>query len=381
MAAATLFDETSPAPGERAQRKMASIRVVHSIQTVPTSDTGLVVLGIDGWKVVQRLDTLGLDFDVGMRVVFCEIDSFVPSSLVALEPVTEFLGVRGTRLRSRKIHKILSQGLALPLAESMRDLPTGTDVSEMLGIRKWQNETELRAADLEFPVHLIPKTDQERVQNLVDVIFPDPDANCASSTGCASSEWEYEVTLKLDGSSTTCYHHDGHFGVCTRNREVTPTSKEGASRWRACESQGLLDALRALAPRNLALQGELVGPKVQNNPMALDSCCIYIFDVYDIDAGRYLLPAERTALLERAGVKQAPVVETVNVRERFKSLDEILEYANTASLLPESLAPKRAGTQGEGVVFKRMRSTLLPVSPPSFKAISNLYITKFPSRA
>jgi hypothetical protein len=116
---------------------MASIRMVHTMCTVAASDRSLMELRMDGWTVVQRVDP---EFDVGMNVVFCEIGSFVPSSLVELEPVTELHGVRGTRVWPREIHGVVSQGIIIPLTlpqtAGLRSLPVGTDVSEMLGIRR-----------------------------------------------------------------------------------------------------------------------------------------------------------------------------------------------------------------------------------------------------
>lgn len=52
----------------------------------------------------------------------------------------------------------------------------------------------------------IPKTEQERCQNLVKEISK------ASEIGA-----NFEITEKLEGSSMTCYLIDGIFGVCSRN--------------------------------------------------------------------------------------------------------------------------------------------------------------------
>lgn len=387
----------APAP-----RKMASIRFIQRISDVPESTSGLRIIGVDGWNVVQRLEA---DWDVGSNVVFCEIDSFVPSSVIALDPVSKYLGVMGTRIQSRKVLGHLSQGLILPLTDAMRDLPVGTDVSEKLGIVKWERvdrrergewkgrakqleQLEQPRPDTEFPSHLVPKTDQERAQNLVTELFGDESIAADSTASADSARLVYEATVKLDGSSITCYHHEGHIGVCSRNRELSKTSTVGSVAWETCRRDRLIDALEALRPRNLAFQGEHVGPKIQNNPLGLAERRLYLFDVYDIDARRYLLPGERHELLldlnTRFGIelRHVPVLdEALDLRSRFSGLDALLEFADATRV---DLAGDGKARRAEGVVFKATRRACRESRdgrPSSFKIISNAYIAKHPDLA
>lgn len=358
------------------ERKLASIRFIHTISDVPDSTSGLKMIGVDGWTVVQRLDP---DWDVGSNVVFCEVDSFVPLEVTELSPVIEYLGVKGTRIQTRKVRGYLSQGLLLPLTDAMRDLPIGADVSRMLGIVKWEREPrpELSSGtDSEFPVHLIPKTDQERAQNLVTELFGE------ESALADSARLVYEATTKLDGSSITCYHHEGRIGVCSRNRELSQTSQVGRIAWDTCRRERLIEALESLRPRNLAFQGEHVGPKIQNNPLGLAERSLYVFDVYDIDARRYLLPGERHELLlelnTRFGIelRHVPVLDdALQLRSRFSGIEDLLEFADATRVV---LAKDGKERRAEGVVFKAVsRGT----RPSSFKIISNAYIAKHPDLA
>jgi hypothetical protein len=80
----------------------------------------------------------------------------------------------------------------------------GDDVSEPLGIVKWERPMNAQLAGMargNFP-SVIPKTDQERVQNLKSEIDQ-------AITDCL----QFEVTEKLEGSSMTVYLIDGEFGV------------------------------------------------------------------------------------------------------------------------------------------------------------------------
>jgi ATP-dependent RNA circularization protein (DNA/RNA ligase family) len=117
--------------------------------------------------------------------------------------------------------------------------------------------------------------------------------------------------------------------------------------------------------RSYALQGELIGEGIQGNPEKISGQRFYLFDVYDINEGRYLYADERTgflALLAGYNIFHAPVLDTVVVTDKFSSIDEILAYAEGPSLNPS--------TPREGVVFKSLNS------PFTFKAISNTYLLK-----
>ena len=131
----------------------------------------------------------------------------------------------------------------------------GMDVSELLGIQRWEPPAEFRAANAKgsFP-HFIPKTDQERIQNL----------------SCSLEKWnaekhQWQVTEKIDGSSMTVFYKDGEVGVCSRNLEL---KDDGTSTfWETAKSEGLVEKLIAVG-KNIALQGELIGGNIQGNALS-----------------------------------------------------------------------------------------------------------------
>ena len=199
------------------ERKLASVRKISDIQSIPGAD--MIELAIvDGWKVVVAKN---VGHKVGDMVVYCEIDSFLP-----IKEEFEFLrkssykkmsdGTEGFRLRSIKLKGQISQGLVLPLKDLQlpnKDLlEVGMDVTKELGIVKYERPipAELSGKIKGLFPSFLRKTDEERIQNL-------------------SNEYEnlkqhkFYVTEKLDGSSATFYSKDGVFGVCSRNLELLET--------------------------------------------------------------------------------------------------------------------------------------------------------------
>ena len=93
------------------ERKMATIRKISAIESIPEADR-ICTYVIDGWKVV---DTIG-KYNVGDLVVYCEIDSFIPNSIAPFltapdRSPKEYLGVKGERLKTKKLRGVISQGL------------------------------------------------------------------------------------------------------------------------------------------------------------------------------------------------------------------------------------------------------------------------------
>lgn len=258
-------------------RRLASVRMIEDVQPIYNSDF-LEVVRVDGWKVVVRKN----EFKVGDEVVYFEIDSVLPE-----RPEFEFLRdrcwvdngvVKGFRIKTIKLRKQISQGLVIP---NDYGYEVGSDVTEAYGVVLFDGGKSIPfKAKGRFP-HFIQKTDQERIQNINPLdIWGD----------------DFEVTVKYDGASITTYFYDGEVGVCSRNYEL----KLDGSAYDVA-SKPLRDALVRLG-ENVAVQGELMGPKIQNNNLGLTSHRIYVFDVYDIDKCRYMLPEERYDFLNRLSV-------------------------------------------------------------------------------
>lgn len=342
-------------------RKLATIRQIDDIRAIDGADAiELAIIG--GWQTVVKKG----EFKLGDTVVFVEIDAWVPHTLAPFlskgKAPREYQGIQGERLRTVKLRGQLSQGLVLPI--SVLSVKTengyylgdwaqfdGHDVSDVLGIVKWERDipAQLRGqARGNFPAFL-RKTDQERVQNLGREVEK-----------ARAADEVFEVTLKLDGTSFTAYHKDGETGFCSRNLEL---KKEDASSVYAqvFAKYRLDDGLKATG-QNVAIQGEIMGPGVQGNREDLTEPTLYVFDIFDIDEQRYLLPNERANFFEmflaHLGIQHAPIICFINP---LPTVADILRMADGKSLNN----PVR-----EGLVFKSLERDF------SFKAISNIFLMK-----
>lgn len=325
-------------------RKLASIRKIAGVRPIPEADA-IECVTVDGWDVVTKKG----EFQVGDLAIYLEIDSWVPTALAPFlskgkEP-REFNSVKGERLRTVKLRGQLSQGLLLPYATLGRIAQEGEEVTEELGIQKWERPINPQLAGLakgNFP-SFIPKTDQERIQNIKHVL--------------EDREERYEVSIKLDGASFTAFHRDGHFGVCSRNLELKPSDTNAF--WQVANKYLLERTLPAMG--NFAIQGELVGPGIQGNQENLKELELYVFDVFDIDAQTYLDSSSRYDFVETLNLEQIPIL--FHYREAPETLEEILKLAEGPSLNPKA--------NREGLVFKSLRNP-----NHSFKVISNSWLLK-----
>jgi RNA ligase (TIGR02306 family) len=255
-------------------RKLATVRKIIDILPIPGADA-IECAQVDGWKVVVKKD----EFQVGQLATYFEIDSWIPEPVAPFlcKDKREFNGVQGARLRTIRLRGQISQGLLLPAAN---DANEGDDVTDALGIQKYEAPIPAQLSGMvrgNFPSY-IPKTDQERIQNLTNELRE-----------WAAEDCFWEVTEKLDGSSMTAYLYQGEFGVCSRNLDLKES--ESNSFWRVARERDMENLLRALG-RNLALQGELIGEGIQKNRYAIKGQQFYLFDIYDIDA-RPLLECRR----------------------------------------------------------------------------------------
>jgi RNA ligase (TIGR02306 family) len=334
-------------------RKLATIRKIGALNPIVGADA-IECATVGGWKVVVKKG----EYNVGDLAVYCEIDSWIPTELAPFlskgkEP-REFEGIKGERLRTVKLRGQLSQGLLLTIPEDTIKgagilIGEGLDVTDHLGIVKWELPMNAQLAGMakgNFPSE-IPKTDQERAQNLVGEIL-----------AAAEAGTQFEITEKLEGSSMTVYLIDGEFGVCSRNLDLKET--EGNAFWQVARRDDIEEKMRIAGMNNFAIQGELIGPGIQGNIYKLSMPEFRVFDMYNIQTGAYLVPHERRAFIKVLDLLHVPVM-FVDKDLGVGSVEEILHWAEGASKLNEK-------QEREGIVFKEVNGGM------TFKAISNKYL-------
>jgi len=337
------------------ERKLATIRKIAAIEPIEGADA-IEVAVVDGWKVVVKKG----EFQVDSLACYVEIDAWIPTELAPFlskgkEP-REYEGVKGERLRTVKLRGQLSQGLLLPVTSDIcvklgavdADLE-GADVTEALGIIKWERPMNAQLAGMargNFP-SLVPKTDQERIQNLT-----------RSFDEFMLDTWS--VTEKLDGSSCTFYLDDEDvFHVCSRNLDLK--EDDANSFWKVARKFQIEDIMRRNFMKGMAIQGEMIGEGIQGNQYKtqLD---FYVYDMYNTHTGQYILPVQLKAACERLGLKHVPILAK-GVTLVGSSIQSILSEAEGKSQLN--------GSEREGVVFKSES-----IHDRSFKAINNKWLLK-----
>lgn len=329
-------------------RKLATVRQISEIRPIAKADQ-LELAIIEGWQAVVKKG----EYKPEDLVVYCEIDSFLP-----VKPEYEFLrkscyrkmadGTEGFRIKTMKLRGELSQGLVLP----NEGYELGQDVTKELGITKYEATlpTDKSGSGLgrnnfkaRFP-SFIPKTDEERIQNLKSQL-----AQFQERTWC--------VTEKLDGTSFTFTAWE-EVRVCSRNWELH--EDESSVYWQIANRYNLPLRLKIYP---VAIQGEIVGPGIQGNKYKLEEPELYVFNVYDIVSHEYMEQWEAKTWCQVWGLKFVPMLQWNY--ELPNSIEEILAYAEGKSELEPS-------TEREGVVF----STDDGGQRISFKAISNKFLLK-----
>lgn len=364
------------------ERKLASIRRIADIQPIEGADA-IVVATVDGWKVVVKKN----EFKVGDLALYLEIDSWVPHELAPFlskgqEP-REYNGVKGERLRTIKLRGQVSQGLLLPLSTwaparrpwtiAEEGFEEGSDLTEYLNIQKWEApipaQLQGQAAGT-FPTSLIPKTDQERIQNCFGEIQKRAKRFTTEKVWNAETqtleehpvvvpedfkEPTYEVTMKLDGSSCTIFRWEGELRVCSRNLELK-INEENKDNSFVAMALKIGDRI----PEGYAVQGELMGPGIQGNREGFTEHKFFVFDVFNIYKHEYLHPSVRKTFCLDHLLTHVPILHKMITAPA--SVEEGLAIAEGPSINHKIR---------EGLVWKCNEDPSF-----SFKTISNQFLLK-----
>jgi len=343
------------------ERKLSTIRKIKEIVPIEGADAIELAL-VDGWQVVVAKN---VGHKIGDKIVYCEIDSFLP-----IREEFEFLrkssfkkmgDQEGFRLKTIKLRNTLSQGLILPYSvipiaqfASAYDLPEGMDVSEMLGIVKYEPPVPAQLAGKvkgSFPSFL-RKTDEERIQNLEKEY----------TEWGVSSKHQFYATEKLDGSSFTCYLKDGVFGVCSRNLDLLET--EDNTFWQVARSLDLENKLKSLG-KNICFQGEMIGSGIQGNHYKMKEQTVFFYNIYLINEMEYMGFYNFRQTLMDLELLSVPVLSLPFQFPADKdgqfSVSVLLKEAEGKSILNSEV-------EREGLVIRSMDRTI------SFKAISNKFL-------
>lgn len=321
--------------------KLASIEIVKEIKKHPNADS-LEIAVVLGYECIVPLG----EFEAGQAVILIQPDTVLPDA-----PWSEIFRKRSNRVKAMKLRGVWSFGIVLSVFDvTAEDTDTekikrwlipsniGNDISAEIGVSKYEPPLpqDLSAAGY-LPTGL-PKTDEERYQNLIDGL---PYGKAV------------DVTLKIDGSSATYYcfkNQDGQWdtGICSRSLKIKPDCENNYTRIEV--KYNILEKLKKYCMDHdvsLALRGEIYGQGIQAfdaNPHAKSPLSFAAFSVYNMDKHKYEGPNESHYYEKVAraigGIPVVPMIE----RQVLLTRDLIEKYAHGIT--------KIEGNKFEGVVVK-----------------------------
>lgn len=211
-----------------------------------------------------------------------------------------------------------------------------------------------------FPSAFVPKTDEERIQNLGDWFEK-----------MKGRKWQ--VTVKADGTSCTiAYSPTIDFEnpgiVCSRNLRLKNITAAGVVPlyWQMNQKYNILGKLAEalVGGMEYAIQGEVVGPGIQKDRNKESEFMFKCFRIWDIANQKFLNPNETVAFCKEFDIPHVEVLKT-----DFPFFDEITTMEDA---LKFAEGKTKEGNEREGVVLK----TCDDGPYASFKIVSNKYLMK-----
>lgn len=343
-------------------RKLASIQRIWNIEPIEGADR-IELAHVLGWQcVVNKGQFRTMDL-----AVYFEVDSFLP-----IAPEFEFLRAssyrktdimgEGFRLRTMKFRGQISQGLLLPVSEFPvipADAEPGTDVTELLGVRKWEIEERITTGGTMIGTlpYDIPHTDETRVQAEPELIS-------------AFAGLEYYISTKMDGSSHSVGIDENGFHVTGHNYEYKDDGNSPF--YELVKSMGLQQKMETFSAENslttFTIQGELCAPGIQKNRLKLTKPVWYVFNIRE---NRKRVGLKRMLeICEWLQLESVPIEETgTDLPAKYPTVEALLERA-------DGNYPK--GGRKEGIVIRPTEPVFCDLisAALSMKVVSNKYLLK-----
>ena len=343
-------------------RKLASVQRIWKIEPIEGADR-IELAHVLGWQCVVNKGQFQ-PMDIG---VYFEIDSFLP-----IRPEFEFMRTssykktdimgEGFRLRTMRFRGQISQGLLLPLSQ-FTEIPAnaeiGTDVTELLGVRKWEIEERATTGGTvigNLPYD-IPHTDETRVQEEPELIQ-------------AFAGLEYYISTKMDGSSHSIGIDENGFHVTGHNYEYKDDGN--SSFYELVKARGYREKMEAFAKENgltaLTIQGELCAPGIQRNRLRLSKPEWYVFTVRE--NGKRVGLNRMLEVCAALGMEHVPIEEVgVDLPSKYPTVEALLERAD---------GDYPNGGKKEGIVVRPTEPVFCPLisAALSMKIVSNKYLLK-----
>lgn len=337
-------------PCEDSGRCLAQIVKVVAIEPIPKADS-IELATVLGWLCVVKKG----EFKIGDLAVYISIDA-------VLDPQNKhFAFLEGKRLKTKKILGVISQGLLGPLSwlphEKEEEKKEGTNVTALLNVRKYVAPAEMDVYKTDnkttaFP-NFVPRTDEERIENLSSGSLP------------RLVGQPVIITRKEDGTSVTFVFCRGTFLVCSRNNAIDAKSDAVNHRpYLEMAKKHDLEVKMAALGKNIAIQGEIVGPKINGGRLKIKENELRVFNGWDIDNARYLPWEEVKEICTKCGIQTVPVIYEGEFKKEWESVSALRDMATRLEYAPNLPA--------EGMVVKTNTHPRV-----SFKVISPTYLLRY----
>ena len=355
-------------------RKLASVQRVWKIEPIEGADR-IELAHVLGWQCVVNKGQFK-PMDLG---VYFEIDSFLPVReefeflRSSSYKKTDIMG-EGFRMRTKIFRGQISQGLLMPLStfpEIPEDAELGADVTELLGVKKWEIEERATTGGNVIGTlpYDVPHTNETRVQANPELI------------GEFAGKYYY-ITTKMDGSSHSVSIDENGFHVTGHNFEykdddsssfyrfVKKTElREKMERYIRDHNDSVLSDVEMVGKiHTLTIQGEFCGPGIQSNRLKLAKPEWYVFTVR--------VNGQRLGMNGMMSVCHALDIPYVPIEEIDFDLPS--KYPTVEALLERADGEYPNGGKKEGIVIRPMDAVYSPTigGSLSMKVVSNKYLLK-----
>ena len=310
------------------------------------------------------------DIQPGMLVAFIQEGSILPEI-----NAWEFLrkrcyrdSLKGFLIKPQKFGTIKSWGLAVPLDELpiadervINNLKPGDDLTDLLEIRKyepeedaspkpsskkaypkwvkfclshtltrcigriWQKSHQKSAGG--FPTDLISKSDETTIQNMKGALekFAESKVNINSKLEGQS----FTVVPTFKGKKLTGAY------VCSRNNAYKV--ENSSLFWDMMRKYDVVKKMKEIwknEHKAYILQGEQVGPTIQDNIYDFKQNHWYIFTVKDYETLKQLPYEEQVKIADKFGMRVVPLLWTGILKDVMPDIDAAVAFAEKASWEP-----------------------------------------------
>ena len=283
-------------------------------------------------------------------------------------------GKEGFLIKPQKFSGIMSWGLAVPLNELgleetiYKKFKAGDNLEEVLGVWKYEPEEDAsprtsskkaypkwvkfclshyltrwigriwqkrhQKSGGNFPTELISKSDETTIQNMKGALEK-------------FAESKVDITAKLEGQSFTVIPVFGKRGFIVKRKEVVGAyvcSRNNAYKvpdnsifWDMMRKYDIIEKMKEIwkaEHKAYILQGEQVGPNIQDNIYDFKQNHWYIFTVKDYSTLKQLPYEGQVKVADKFGMRVVPLLWTGTLKEAMPDVDAAVAFAEKASWEP-----------------------------------------------